>query len=158
MENEFVCKVLNNIKAFLLEFFNVEIFNALMISKFSPGVFLIANLAHNKYFRAIILDVIMKLSSCQMLELFPVANITSELRAVELSMSLKFTQSFPYNFSSSISMALVREFTKVDTVFKDLIYFLHKVSSSLTVWTTNIIVWSNTMSYLNMRTSSISSS
>jgi len=40
-------------------------------------------------------------------------------------------------------MATMREFTEIDTVFNDFVYFLHKITSGLTVWTADIVFWSH---------------
>jgi hypothetical protein len=52
-----------------------------MVCKFCSGVLFIANLAHNLNLRAIPLNMIVKLSSSQVLEFFSVADVTSEFRA-----------------------------------------------------------------------------
>ena len=110
-----------------------------MSSKFSSNVLLVTHLAHDLHFRAILLDVIIELSSGHMLVLFSVANIASKFGAGELGVGLKFSQGLPDDFPSSVlRVAPVREFTKVDTISKYLVNFLHEVSSGLAVWTTDI--------------------
>jgi hypothetical protein len=70
-----------------------------------------------------------------------VANVTSELGTVKHGMLLKFFHCFPDNFSVFIIFkASVREFTEVDAITKNFIYFLHEVSTFLAVWTTYIIM------------------
>jgi hypothetical protein len=87
------------------------------------------------------------------LELFSVANIATKFRAVELSMSLKFSKGLPDNLSSSVlSVTFMWELTEINTVFKNFIDLLHEVASSLAVWTANVIAWS--FSILSVTTSS----
>jgi len=69
-----------------------------------------------------------------------IANVTSELWTVEHSMFLKFIHCFPDNFTMFIFKASVRKFTEVNTITKQFIYFLKKISTFLTVWTADVIM------------------
>lgn len=160
MKNELVSKVFNNIETFLLEFLNIEVFDALMVSELGSSIFLVTNLAHHENFGTIVFDMLVKLSSSQVLEFFSVADVAAEFWAVELSMCLELSESLPDDFSSSISVTFMWELAEIDTVFEYLVYFLKEVASCLAVWTANIIVWSGTLSHLllNMGTSSVSAS
>ena len=69
-----------------------------------------------------------------MLEFFTVADVAAEFGAVELSVSLEFAKGLPDDLSSSIvSEASVRELAEVDTIPKNLVHFLHEITSSMAV-------------------------
>jgi hypothetical protein len=96
-----------------------------MVRKFRSNELFVANVTHYWTFWTVSLEVIIKLSSGQVLVFFYVTNVTTELRTVELSVGLEFTKSFPYYFTSAIvQVASVREFTKIDAILKYFIYFL----------------------------------
>ena len=125
VEDQLVNKLIQNIVVISGQLFNVEFFDALMISELSSWVLLVANLAHDWDFRTVSLDVVVKLGSSHMLEFFSVADIASEFRARVLSMSLELSQSLPDNFTSSIvKVASMRELTEINTVLKDLVDLL----------------------------------
>lgn len=121
-----------------IQFFNIEVFNALVMSKFSSDVISVANLACYWHVWAFYLNMLMKLSSCKMLELFSVANITSKFRAMELCMHLKLSKSFPNDFRFSVLIASMGEFTKIDTVLQNFVYWLKEISSFLTTWAASV--------------------
>lgn len=121
-----------------IQFFNIEVFNALVMSKFSSDVISVANLACYWHVWAFYLNMLMKLSSCKMLELFSVANITSKFRAMELCMHLKLSKSFPNDFRFSVLIASMGEFTKIDTVLQHFVYRLKEISSFLTTWAASV--------------------
>ena len=69
-----------------------------------------------------------------MLEFFTVADVAAELGAVELGVSLELAEGFPNDLPSSIvSEASVRELAEVDTIPKNLVHFLHEITSSMAV-------------------------
>ena len=144
MEDQFVNEFVQNIVVVSCQFFNVEFLDTLMVCEFCSWIFLVANLTHNWNFRAISFDMIIELSSSQMLILFSVADVTSEFWARVLSMSLEFSKGLPDNFTSTIiKVASMRELTEVNTVLKNFVNFLKEITSGLTVWAANIIIWSN---------------
>ena len=139
MKNEFVGEVVQDLRRHLSQLFKVEVLDALMIRKFSPEILFIAYLAHYQNLRTVFLNVFIQLTSSHVLVLLSVANVTTEFRAVKLSMCLQFIKSFPHYFSSSIvSIAFMWKFTKVDTVLQYFIDFLHEFSAISTIWTTKI--------------------
>lgn len=120
-----------------------------MIMEISSWILFIANLTHDKNLRAFTSNMLLELSTCHMLKFFTVANIATEFRAVELSMGLQFTQSFPYDFVVSMNRwTSMWEFTKINTVLENFIYLLKKITFGLTVRTTNIIIRSLSLSIL----------
>ena len=125
VEDQLVYKLIQNIVVISSQLFNVELFDALVVRELSSWVLLVAHLAHNRHLRTVSLDMIVKLGSRHMLEFFSIADIASEFRARVLGMSLKLTQSFPDNLTSSvIEVASMRELTEINTVLKDFVYFL----------------------------------
>jgi hypothetical protein len=88
MKNKFISEIFNNIVFILLEFVKIEIFNALMASKVCSCVFLVANLTHNKYFRAFITNVLLELSTSLMLEFWAIADVATKFGTIKLSMGL----------------------------------------------------------------------
>jgi hypothetical protein len=85
-----------------LKFLDIKIFDALMLSKYIARVFFVTNLAHDLDLRTIFSNVVVKLSTSHMLILFTVADITTELWAIELSMCLELIQSLPDDFTMAI--------------------------------------------------------
>ena len=59
-----------------------------MVGELASVVITLTNLTLNNNFRAFSFDMLEKLSSCHVLKLLSIADITSEFRAVELSMFL----------------------------------------------------------------------
>ena len=119
----------------LSQLLKIEIFDALMIRKFSAEVLLVTHLTHNENLWTIFLNVLVKLPSGHMLVFFSIAYVTSEFRAVELSMCLELVQGFPNYFTSTIVCeALMREFTEVNTIFEDFVNILHEVIAFTAVW------------------------
>lgn len=84
--------------------------------KFSSNIISIANLAGDWHVWAFYLNMLMELSSCKVLKFFSIANIATKFWAMELSMYLKFSKSFPNDFRLSVLVASVGEFTKINTV------------------------------------------
>lgn len=77
-----------------------------------------------------------------MLILFTVADVATELGAVELSMRLELIQSLPDDFTMATTcMATMRKFTEIDTVFNDFVYFLHEITSGLAVRAADVELW-----------------
>ena len=85
-----------------LQLVNIKVFDALMLSEFSSGVFLVTNLTHNHYFWAVSLDMIVQLRSGHMLVLISIANIAAKLWAVELGVGLQLAESLPNDLILSI--------------------------------------------------------
>ena len=89
-------------------------------------------------------DVFKELLPGQVLEVLNVAEIASKLRAIELSMVLQLRERLPDNFVSSVlRLAFMWEFTEVDHVFENFVYFFHEVAARLTVGAANVILRSS---------------
>ena len=117
VENEFVGQVINDIIAMSVQLIDVELLDALVRSKLSSSILLVTHLAHHLHFWAIFADVIIQLSSCHVLELFPVANITAKLWTGELSMSLELAKGLPNDLRASpVNMTSMWELTEVNAV------------------------------------------
>lgn len=129
-----------------------------MIVELTSRILLVADLAHNQNFRAVSLYVVIKLRSCHVLELGSIADVTSKLGAIELSVSLKFTEGLPDDDLLSVLPASMWEFTEINAVLKNLVYFLEKVSTSLAIGAAYIEARSlSIVSHLTTTTSSSSS-
>ena len=112
-----------------------------MLVELSSWILLVADLAHAKNFWAVSLDMIMELGSSHVLELGSIADITSKLGAVELSVCLEFSEGLPDDLSS-ILLASMWEFTEINAVLKNLVNFLEEITASLAIGTANIKAWS----------------
>jgi len=115
-----------------------------MLCIISSNEFHAAGWALHHHFWTFCFNMIEKLCPCQMLELFLIAYIATEFWTVIDSMLLKFKKCFPNNASilSVFKIAFMRKFTKINAISKNLINFLQKVASFLTIWTANIVsVW-----------------
>ena len=88
VEDELVCQILKDVGLAGLEFLKVEVLNALVIGEFCSDIFLVADLAHDHHFRAVPLNVLMKLASGHVLVLLSVADVAAKFGAVELSVGL----------------------------------------------------------------------
>jgi hypothetical protein len=117
VENKFVGQMINDIIAMSVQLVDVELLYALMLSKLSSSILLVAHLAHHLDFWTISADVIPQLGSCQVLELFPIANITAKLWTSKLSMSLELAKCLPNDLrASTIDMASMWKLTEVNAV------------------------------------------
>ena len=116
MKNEFVCQLVDSIKAMSIQLFDIELLDALVRAEFCSGILFVADLAHHLDLGAVILDVIVKLCSRHVLELLSVADIAPELWAVELSMCLELSKSLPNDLSSADGVASMRELAEVNAV------------------------------------------
>jgi hypothetical protein len=88
--------------------------------------------------------VLEELSSGHFLEIFIITDITTKLRAIEKSMLLKFSHCFPNNFTAfAVLVAAMGEFTKIYAISDNFIYFLHEITTFLTIWAADIIAWSD---------------
>ena len=96
-KDKFIGKMINDIVALLIKFFNIELLDAVMSLKLVPSVLLVADLAHHLHFWAVSLDVVVQLRSCHVLELFSVTDVASEFGALVLGVSLEFSKGFPDN-------------------------------------------------------------
>ena len=101
-KDKFIGKMINDVVALLIKFFNIELLDAVMSLKLVPSVLLVAHLAHHLHFWAVSLDVVVQLRSCHVLELLSVADVTSEFGALVLSMSLEFSKGFPDNLGTAL--------------------------------------------------------
>ena len=88
MKDEVVGEVLDQFKVHFIQAVYVELPDTLMSVKLITCVLFIADLAHNFYFWALHFYMIVELSSCQMLILIKIANVTTKFRAMILGMSL----------------------------------------------------------------------
>ena len=158
VENQLVCQIVDDLEGVSLQLFNIEVLNALVLVELSSWILLVADLAHAKNFWAVSLDMIMELGSSHVLELGSIADITSKLGAVELSVCLEFSEGLPDDHSS-IFIASVREVTEINAVLKNLVNFLKVITASLAIGTANIEGWSLSRGnhhLTTLRTSSIS--
>ena len=134
MHDQFVSQVVAHIEGVLVQFLQIEVLNAFVVVQVLPWIFFVADLAHDQNLRAVVFDMLKELLSSHMLELFAIANITSEFRAVELGVSLELSKSLPYDFSSCIiGEASMWEFAEVNAVSKYLVDLLQEITSCVTV-------------------------
>ena len=101
-KNKFIGKMINDVVALLIKFFNIELLDAVMSLKLVPSVLLVAHLAHHLHFWAVSLDVVVQLRSCHVLELFSVTDVASEFGALVLGVSLEFSKGFPDNLGTAL--------------------------------------------------------
>ena len=101
-KDKFIGKMINDIVALLIKFFNIELLDAVMSLKLVPSVLLVADLAHHLHFWAVSLDVVVQLRSCHVLELFSVTDVASEFGALVLGVSLEFSKGFPDNLGTAL--------------------------------------------------------
>ena len=101
-KDKFIGKMINDVVALLIKFFNIELLDAVMSLKLVPSVLLVAHLAHHLHFWAVSLDVVVQLRSCHVLELLSVADVASEFGALVLSMSLELSKGFPDNLGTAL--------------------------------------------------------
>ena len=106
--------------------------------EFTTGELLVAYLTHDLDFRAILFNMIVKLSSRHHLRFLPVANITAKFGTVELRVSLQFTKSLPYNVIGT--WAFMRELTEINTVLDDFVDWSQEVTTALAIRAANIVV------------------
>ena len=101
-KDKFIGKMINDVVALLIKFFNIELLDAVMSLKLVPSVLLVADLAHHLHFWAVSLDVVVQLRSCHVLELFSVTDVASEFGALVLGVSLEFSKGFPDNLGTAL--------------------------------------------------------
>ena len=146
-KDKLISKMINDVVALLIKLLNIELFDAVMSLKLVPSVLLVAHLAHHLHFWAVSLDVVVQLGSCQVLELLSVADVAAEFGALVLGVSLKLAQGLPDNLGTAlVRPASVRELAEVNAVTKDLVDFLHEVSSRLAVGATDVELWGHEFS------------
>ena len=118
IHHHFPSHILNYFYVTRFKLLQIEVLQALMVSKFTSFEFLGTNLALNHDFRAFTLYVISQLPSRQVLVLLHIANITSKLWTfIILNMILKFIDSFPSDLGIRASfLAPMREFTKLNYI------------------------------------------
>jgi hypothetical protein len=143
-QDKFVSQVVNHVVALGVELLDVKLLDAVMALELISSILFVADLAHNLHFWAISLDVIIKLSSCHVLELLSIANVATEFGALVLSMCLELTEGLPDDLRATFSgPASMRELTEVNTVSKNLVDLLQEVTSSLAIWAADIKFWGN---------------
>ena len=131
-------------KGISVELLQIKVFNALVTAKVLSRILFVTNLAHHQNSRTLNFDVFKELLPGQVLEVLNVAEIASKLRAIELSMVLQLGERLPDNFVSSVlRLAFMWEFTEVDHVFENFVYFFHEVAARLTVGAANVILRSS---------------
>ena len=117
VENEFVGQVINDIIAMSVQLVDVELLDALVRSKLSSSILLVANLAHHLHFWTFFADVIIQLGPSQVLELFPIANVAAKLWTGKLSVSLELAKGLPNDLRASpVDMTSMWELTEVNAV------------------------------------------
>jgi len=137
VKNQLVGQIVNDLEGISLQLFNVDILDALMLVKLTSRILLIADLAHDKYFWAVSLNVIVELGSRHVLELWPIADITPKLGAVELSVCLELSEGLPDELTTRI-WASMWELTEINAVPDNLVDFLEEITASLAVGAANI--------------------
>ena len=137
-ENHLIRQIINDFERLCLQPFDVEVLDAHVIVEFTSWKLLVADLARDKNFWAVSLDMIIELSSSHVLELRPVADITSELGAVELSVCLELTEGLPDDNVTSILPAFMWEFTEINAVLQYLVNWLEEITASLAIGAANI--------------------
>lgn len=146
-KDQLVSKVINDVVALLIKLLNIELFDAMMSLKLVPCILLVADLAHHLHLWAVSLNVVVQLRSSQVLELFSVADVASEFRALVLSMSLQFSQGLPDNLGASFrGPASMRELTEVNAVTEHLVHLLHEVALGLAVGAADVVLWGHEFS------------
>ena len=99
------------------------------------------NLTLHHHSRALSFNMLEKLSPRHVLKLLLVTNITTKFGTFVQGMFLKIQHCFPNNSSIlGLRITLVREFTEIDTVHKNLVDWLQEISSNLAMGTTNILL------------------
>ena len=95
-----------------------------------------ADLTLYHYLWALSFDVLEQSSSCHILAVFIVTNVTSEFWTVVQGVLLKFPHCFPDDLTlmSWMLEASVGKFAKVNTVLKNFVNILHEAATTLTVW------------------------
>jgi hypothetical protein len=163
VENQLISQVVNDLERLLLQSFNIEFLDALVIVELTSWILLVADLAHYKNLWTVSLDVIVELGTSHMLELGPIAYITSELGAVELSVGLQFTEGLPDDHILSVLPALMRKLTEIYAVLKNFVDLLEEITPSLAIRTAKIVsrswclsIWTHLTSSLSITSSSIS--
>lgn len=122
------------------QFLEIKVLHALVICKLAPIEILVTNLTLDHDFRAVSLNMHEKLLPCQMLEVFMIANITSEFRAVVHCVLLELFQSHPDDLTLfTVFVTLVRELAEVNAILEDLVNWLQEVAAGLTMWAANVI-------------------
>jgi hypothetical protein len=82
VKNHFVSQLVEHVIAMGVQLIDIELLDALMLIELVSGVLFIANLAHQLNLRAVSLDMVEELSSCQVLKFLLLANIAAKLRTV----------------------------------------------------------------------------
>jgi len=128
-----------------------------MRAELASRIFLITNVAHDLNLGTISLDMVEKLSSCHVLELLSVTDITSELWTLILRMSLELSKGLPddLGFTRLLIPASMRELAEVNTVSEYLVDLLHEIACSLAVRAADIILWSHVILTLLVNTASV---
>ena len=122
---------------------NKDIFETFVFWKVITIEIFVANLALYHYFWTFSFDMLKQLSSSHVLEVLMITNVASKLRAVKHCMFLKLFHCFPDNFSTFWPLiASMRKFTEINTIPKNFIDILKEVTSFLTIWAANIVIWS----------------
>ena len=112
-----VRQMVKDIEGIDRQFFNVKVFDALVLRKVLSRVLFVADLAHDHDFRTVPLYMFIQLSARHVLELISITNVAPELRTVELCVNLQLTEGLPNDLALPIrSWTSMRELTKVDTV------------------------------------------
>ena len=142
MQNELVGKVLHYFERHWFQLFEIEVFDALVLTKVRPRKLLIAHLTHDFHSWTIILDMMHKIFTGQVLELIDVADVTTKLATFELSVILKLIQRLPNNLCIPILIiASMRKLTKVNTVSKNQVHISEEVALDVAIWTTWLKRW-----------------
>ena len=99
------------------------------------------NLTLHHHSRALSFNMLEKLCPRHVLKLLLITNITTKFGTFVQGMFLKIQHCFPNNSSIlGLRITLVREFTEIDTVHKNLVDWLQEISSNLAMGTTNILL------------------
>jgi len=141
--------VIKNLIRINIELFQVEFLNTLVVVEITTGELLIAYLTHNQDLRTILLNMIIQLPSSHHLCILPVAYITPKFRAMELSMSLKFTKGLPNDFVGA--GAFVGELAEIYAVLDNFVNWSQEITTALAVWAADIVVRSIELLALRLR-------
>ena len=110
-----------------------------MRGKFWTVEFTATNLALDHHCWTFSLDMLEKLSSCHMLVLFLIANVTAEFGTLIHRMFLKIKHGLPDDAAAFLlQIAFMWKFTEINAVSQNFVNVLHKVSANLTIGTAQV--------------------
>ena len=142
--HQILSQVVKHIKLHFLKLLNIHILQTLVVREVPPIEVLVTNLALDHHLWALALDMLEKLGTGHVLEIFMVTNVTAKLRAIIHRVLLKLLHRFPNDFSVFVLFPVLEapmwELTEIDAVLQDLVDSLQEVSLLTTVRATHSIL------------------